>query len=147
MTVLALLASRRHGCSLSRDASRYRREPHSLSATYFRRAATSISADSPSGNMPTTRVLRLISLLSRSMALFVRMRRQCSRGISHHVGVSAKPSRTTLAASFSFIDSSSAATDSALAAEASRDSMAWMALSMAATWGRFDLGTLASALR
>ena len=29
----------------------------------------------------------------------------------------------------------------------SRDSMAWMALSMAATCERFDLGTLASALR
>ena len=140
-------ASRRHGYSLSRDASRYRREPHSLSARYFRRAATSINADFPFGNVPTTRVLRLISLFSRSMALFVRMRRQCSRGISHHVSVSAKPSRTTLAASFSLVGSSSAATDSALAAEASRDSMAWMALSMAATWERFDLGTLASALR
>ena len=75
------------------------------------------------------------------------MRRQCSRGIAQYVSVSAKPSRTTLAASFSFIDSSSAATDSALAAEASRDSMAWMALSMAATWERFDLGTLARTLR
>ena len=38
-------------------------------------------------------------------------------GISQYVSVSAKPSRTTFAASFSLIDSSSAATDSALAAE------------------------------
>ena len=81
------------------------------------------------------------------MALFVRMRRQGSRGVSHHVSVSAKPSRTTLAASFSFIGPSSAVTDSALAAEASRDSIAWMALSMAATCERFDLGTLARTLR
>ena len=81
------------------------------------------------------------------MALFVRMRRQWSRGISQYVSVSAKPSRTTLAASFGFIDSSSVATDSALAVEVSRDSMAWMALSMAATRERLDLGTLASALR
>lgn len=85
--------------------------------------------------------------MSRSIALFVRMRRQCSRGISQYVSVSKKPSRTTLAASFGFIDSSSAATDSALVAEASRDSIAWIALSMAATWERLDLGALASALR
>ena len=129
------------------DASRQRREPHSLSATYFRRAATSISADFPLGNVPTTRVLRLISLFRRSMALFVRMRRQCSRGISHHVSVSAKPSRTTLAASFSFIDSSSAATDSSFAADASRDSIARTVLSMAAACGLLDFGTFASTLR
>ncbi len=85
--------------------------------------------------------------MSRSIAVFDRMRRQCSRGISQYASVSAHSPRTTLAASLSFIDSSSAATDSALAAEASRDSMAWMALSMVATWERFDLGTFASALR
>ena len=101
-------ASRRYGYSLIRDAFRYRREPHSLSATYFRRAATSMRADFSSGKVPTTRVRRLISLLSRSMALFVRMHRQCSRGISQYASVSAKPSRTTFAASFSLIDSSSA---------------------------------------
>ena len=140
-------ASRWHGYSLSRDAFRYRREPHSLSATYFRRATTSTRADLPSGKVPTTRVHRLISLLSRSMALFVRMRRQGSRGVSHHVSVSAKPSRATFAASFSLIGSSSAATDPALADAASRDSMEWMALSMAATCERFDLGTLARTLR
>ena len=45
-------------------------------------------ADFPSGNMLTTRVLRLISLLSRSMALFVRVRRPSSRGIAQydHIG-------------------------------------------------------------
>ena len=68
-------------------------------------------------------------------------------GHPQYVSVSAKPSRTTLAASFSFIDSSSSATDSAFAAEVSRDSMAWIVLGMAATWERLDLGILASALR
>ena len=90
-------ASRWHGYSLSRDAFRYRREPHSLSATYFRRATTSTRADFPSGKVPTTRVHRLISLLSRSMALFVRMRRQCSRGVVQYARVSVYPPRTTLA--------------------------------------------------
>lgn len=85
--------------------------------------------------------------MSRSIALFMRMRCQCSWGISQHASVSTKPSRTTLAASLSFIDSSSAATDSAFAADASRDSIAWMALSMAAACERFDLGTLARTLR
>lgn len=46
-------------------------------------------------------------------------------------------------ASLSFINSKSPATDSALAADASRGSIAWIALSMAATWERLDLGTLA----
>ena len=81
-------------------------------------------ADFSSGNVPTTRVHRLISLLSRSMALFVRMRRQGSRGVSHHVSVSAKPSRTTLAAAPSFIASSASATSAAFASDASRDSCA-----------------------
>ena len=57
------------------------------------------------------------------------------------------PSAHNLGASLSFIDSSSVATDPALADAASRDSIAWIALSMASTWERFDLGTLASALR
>lgn len=70
----------RHDHSSSKDTSRYLLEPHSLSATYFRRAVTSMRADFPSGNAPTTFVLLLISLLSRSMALFVLMRRQCSSG-------------------------------------------------------------------
>ena len=39
--------------------------------------------------------------------------------------------------------SSSEATSSALASEASRDSMAWTALSMAATRGLLDFGTMA----
>ena len=67
--------------------------------------------------------------MSRSIALFVRMRRQCSRGISQYASVSAYPPRTTLAA------------------EASRDSIAWIALSMAAACGLFDFGTLARTLR
>lgn len=85
--------------------------------------------------------------MSRSIALFVRMRRQCSRGISQYVSVSAKPSRTTLAASLSRIDSRSSATASALADAASQDSIAWIALSMAAACGLFDFGTLARTLR
>ena len=68
-------------------------------------------------------------------------------GHSQRISVSAKPTRPTLAVSFSLIDSSLAATDPALVDAASRDSMAWMALSMAATCERFDLGSLASALR
>lgn len=39
------------------------------------------------------------------------------------------------------------ATASALASEAPRDPVAWIALSIAATLGRFDLGALESALR
>ena len=88
-----------------------------------------------------------ISRFRRSMALLVRMRRQCSRGKRVYVRVSAYPSRTTFAASFSLIESSSSATSRALASEASRDSMACMALSIAAALGLLDLGTFASALR
>ena len=66
----------RHNHSSSSDTSRYLLDPHSLSATYFKRAVTSMSALLPSGKVPTTRVRLLISRLSRSMALLVRMRRQ-----------------------------------------------------------------------
>lgn len=72
--------SRRHGHSSSSVTSRYLLDPHSLSATYFRRAVTSMRALLPSGNVPTTRVLLRISRLSRSMALLVRMRLQCAIG-------------------------------------------------------------------
>ena len=51
------------------------------------------------------------------------------------------------AASLSRIDSRSSATASALAAAVSRDSIAWMALSMAAVCGLFDFGTFAKTLR
>ena len=88
-----------------------------------------MSADLPSGKVPTTRVLRLISLFRRSIALFARVHRQCSHGILQYASVSAHPSRTTLAA------------------DASRGSIAWMALSMAAAWERLGLGTLARTLR
>ena len=118
---------------VSAPTSRYRLEPHSLSATYLSRAVASMRADLPSGKAPTTRVRLRISRPSRSMALLVRMRRQCSRGNLVYVRVSVKPSRTTLAASPSLMRSSSPATSRALASEASRDSMACMALSMAVT--------------
>ena len=45
-------------------------------------AQTSIGAELPSGNVPTTRVRRRISRLSRSITLLVRMRVQCSLGKS-----------------------------------------------------------------
>lgn len=53
-------------------------------------------ADFPLGNALTTRVRRLISPLSRSIVLFVRVCRQCSRGISQYVSDSAKPSQSAL---------------------------------------------------
>ena len=97
-----------------------------------------MNADLQLGKMPSTRVRRRIFLLGRSIALFVRMRRQCSRGISQYVSVSARPLRIIFAASLSLIDSSSAATDSASAFAASRDSMARIALSTVAIWERLD---------
>ena len=45
-------------------------------------AQTSIRAELPSGNVPTTRVRRRISRFSRSITLLVRMRVQCSLGKS-----------------------------------------------------------------
>ena len=52
--------------------------PHWVHATWRSLAQTSIRAEFPSGNVPTTRVLRRISRFSRSITLFVRMRAQCS---------------------------------------------------------------------
>lgn len=68
--------------SSSSDTSRYRLQPHSFSTMYFSLAVTSISADLPSGNVPTTRVRRRISLFSCSMALFVPILVQCCMGKS-----------------------------------------------------------------
>ena len=51
-------------------------------AAWRSRAQTSIRAEFPSGNVPTTRVLRRISRFSRSITLLVRMRVQCSLGKS-----------------------------------------------------------------
>lgn len=73
----------------------YLLDPHSLSATYFSLAVTSMRALLPMGNAPTTRVRRQISRFSRSMALFVRMRRQCRIGKHVEVSVSAMPSMKT----------------------------------------------------
>ena len=56
--------------------------PHWVPATWRSRAQTSIRAEFPSGNVPTTRVLRRISRFSRSITLLVRMRVQCSLGKS-----------------------------------------------------------------
>ncbi|QIA30032.1 DUF262 domain-containing protein [Flavonifractor plautii] len=56
--------------------------PHWVPATWRSRAQTSMRAELPSGKLPTTRVRRRISRLSRSMTLLVRMRVQCSLGKS-----------------------------------------------------------------
>ena len=56
--------------------------PHWVPATWRRRAQTSIRAELPSGNVPTTRVRLRISRFGRSMTLFVRIRVQCSEGKS-----------------------------------------------------------------
>lgn len=53
---------------------------HSFAVTYHMRAQTSMSALFPFGKLPTTRVRRLISRLSRSIMLFVRMRLRCPAG-------------------------------------------------------------------
>ena len=45
--------------------------PHWVPATWRSRAQTSIRAELPSGKLPTTRVRRRISRLSRSMTLLV----------------------------------------------------------------------------
>ena len=57
-------------------------QPHWVPATCRSLAQTSIRAELPSGNVPTTRVLRRISRFSRSITLLVRMRVQCSPGKS-----------------------------------------------------------------
>lgn len=53
--------------------------PHSHSAMYLSLVVTGIKAERLSGKAPTTHVLRLISRLSRSMALFVRILVVCSQ--------------------------------------------------------------------
>ena len=57
-------------------------QPHWVPATWRSLAQTSFRAELPSGNVPTTRVLRRISRFSRSITLLVRMRVQCSPGKS-----------------------------------------------------------------
>lgn len=54
--------------------------PHSLSATHFGLAVTSMRAEFPLGKVPTARVRLRISWFRRSMALLVLIRLQCSRG-------------------------------------------------------------------
>ena len=60
--------------------SRYLLLPHSCSTMYFSLADTSMRAELPSGKVPTTLALLLISRLMRSIPLFVLIRRQCSGG-------------------------------------------------------------------
>ena len=61
---------------------RYRFDPHSFPDTYRNLAQTSISADFPSGKVPTTQVRLRISRFMRSMTLFVRIFSQCCDGKS-----------------------------------------------------------------
>ena len=49
----------------------YKRVPHRVPEIWRKRAATSISADSPSGKLPTTLVRRRISFMIRSSGLLV----------------------------------------------------------------------------
>lgn len=53
---------------------------HSFAVTYLMRAQTSMSAPFPPGKLPTTRVRRLISRLSRSIMLFYSSRLSFSCG-------------------------------------------------------------------
>lgn len=69
---------------------------HSCSTMYFSLAVTSMRVELPSGKVPTTLVLLLISRLMRSIPLFVLIWRQCSGGNSVYASVSASPSRTVL---------------------------------------------------
>lgn len=63
----------------------------------FSLAVTSMRVELPSGKVPTTFVLLLISRLMRSTPSFYRIRRQRSGGNSVLASVSANPSRTVLA--------------------------------------------------
>ena len=68
--------------SSSLDMSGYLLLPHSCSTMHFSLAVTSMKAELPSGKVPTTLVLLLISRLMLSIPLFVLIRRQCSGGNS-----------------------------------------------------------------
>ena len=63
---------------------------------YFSLAVTSMRAELPSGKVPTTLVLPLISRLMRSIPLFILIRRQCSGGNSVLASISASPSSAVL---------------------------------------------------
>lgn len=87
----------------------------------------------------------MVSLLNRSIA-FLRARRQRTGGISQHVNVSARLSRTIFAVFLDLIGSSSPAFGPVLAGDASRESMAWIAFCVV-TCARFGYGTFAGTLR
>jgi len=56
------------------------RVPHFVEAICLSSAAASMSANFPSGKLPTTLIHLRISMLIRSMGLFVRIHRQCCGG-------------------------------------------------------------------
>ena len=91
MPQLAIAAATPAAVSISRRESirMYFRRPHRVPAMCRSRAATSINAERPSGNAPTTRVRRRISFMIRSSGLFVRKLRQCFGGYFMYVSVSA----------------------------------------------------------
>lgn len=68
--------------SSSFDISRYLLLPRSCSTVYFSLAVTVMRAELPSGRVPTTLILLLISWLMRSIPSFVLIRRQRSGGNS-----------------------------------------------------------------
>lgn len=72
--------------------------PRSCSTMHLSLAATSMKAELPSGRVPMTLVLLLISRLMLSIPSFVLIRRQRSGGNSVWASVSGNPSRTVLAA-------------------------------------------------
>ena len=121
--------------------------PHWVPAPWCRRAQISMRAELPSGKVPTTRVRRRISRLSRSMTLLVRMPVQCSNGNSQWVSVSSTPSSAFLAASFRFIACSSSTTAPAFSRAAFLLSWAWMALSIFATSFTLEGGVTENTLR
>ena len=66
--------------SLSNLAFIYLRNPHWVADTCRNRAATSISAEFPSGKAPTTLVRRRASRSNRSIGLLVRIFNPCCEG-------------------------------------------------------------------
>ena len=83
----------------------------------------------------------------RSIGLFVRIRRQYSRGKLMYVSVCSTVSSTNAAAARSFIAVSFSTTRRDFANAASRSSCAWIAFSMADTSFTRPFGTTPNALR
>jgi len=113
----------RYASSLIRSAKcfmfKYLLVPQLLLAIWRSLAHTSIKADCPSGNVPITLVLRLISLFTLSITLLVLILSQCSDGKSIYVKVSSRPFSSFSAALESFISRSFSITNLAFSFAAS----------------------------